>query len=247
MRTRLWVPGLLLVMMASSASADPVTIPPGLAPGSVYHLAFVTSGSHNALSTDIADYDAFVTAQANLDPFLAALNTTWSVIGSTETVDAIDHIGVVGPVYNTRGQLVTDTLAHMFGSGGLAGVIGYYQDGGFFAGNEYVWTGTGTDGRAANDLGPQYLAGRPWCSHRFASRTPSLENWTASKWPAARVRSWGSPAPPTRSTSAGLSTTTGLPRPLRWRSMDQRGAHRAVSRPRTPASTLQRQSPNQAR
>jgi hypothetical protein len=146
-------------MMASSASADPITIPPGLAPGSVYHLAFVTSGSHNALSTDIADYDAFVTQQANLDPFLAALNTTWSVIGSTEAVDAIDHIGVVGPVYNTRGQLVTDTLAHMFGGSGLTGVIGYYQDGGFFAGNEYVWTGTLSNGRAADLVGSQYLGG----------------------------------------------------------------------------------------
>jgi hypothetical protein len=158
MRTRLWVPGLLLVLGASVASAAPITIPQDLAPGTVYHIAFVSSGSHNAVSTDIADYDAFVTAQANLVPELAALNTTWRVIGSTETVDAIDHVGVVGPVYNTRGQLVTDTLAHMFsGLSGLSGVIGYYQDGGFFVGNEYVWTGTGTDGRKS--VGAQYLGG----------------------------------------------------------------------------------------
>ena len=159
MRTRLWVPGLLLVMSASIASAAPITIPQGLAPGTVYHLAFVSSGSHNAVSTDIAEYDAFVTAQANLVPGLAALNTTWTVIGSTETVDAIDHIGVVGPVYNTRGQLVTDSLAHMFGIGGLSAPIGYYQDGGAFGGNEYVWTGTAPNGRAASSVGAQYLGG----------------------------------------------------------------------------------------
>jgi len=87
--------GLLTMMSASLASADPITIPglplnstlspshQALAPGSSYFLAFVTADTHDALSSDIGVYDAFVTAEADLDPTLAALDTTWKVIGST--------------------------------------------------------------------------------------------------------------------------------------------------------------------
>jgi hypothetical protein len=84
---------------ATPAQADPIGIPSGLAPGSTYYLAFVTAGTTTTDSSNIDDYDAFVTAQANMNPALAALGTTWKVIGSTPTVDAATHIGVTGPVY----------------------------------------------------------------------------------------------------------------------------------------------------
>jgi hypothetical protein len=198
LKTRLFGVVLLTVISASVANADPIppitglpgggfftpvipplSLPPGptfsdLAPGSLYHLVFLTAQGHDALSTDIADYDAFVTAQANLSSELAALSTTWSVIGSTETVDAIDHVGVVGPVYNLVGQQVSAGLADMFDSGVNAPIV-YDQYGNYHPGRTYVWSGTNAStGRAA--FGQQYLGGRRHTSLRHASRNPTESN-----------------------------------------------------------------------
>src|SRR5579862_5364247 len=68
----------LCVGIASQASAGPLTIVPSdLAPGATYYLAFVTDGVTTAASADISTYDAFVTQQADLNPALAAIGTTW--------------------------------------------------------------------------------------------------------------------------------------------------------------------------
>src|SRR5437763_13719226 len=75
--------GLVMVaFVAVTASAAPITLPPGLHPGDRYRLAFVTSTARDATSRDIADYNAFVTTAANAVPALAALETTWSAVGS---------------------------------------------------------------------------------------------------------------------------------------------------------------------
>jgi hypothetical protein len=170
MKTRLFGVVLVTVISASVANAGPFLPfippfppPPGptlsdLAPGSAYHLVFLTAGARNALSTDIADYDAFVTAEANLSPELAALGTTWRAIGSTETVDAIDHVGVIGPVFNPVGQQVSAGLSDMFDAGVNAPIV-YDQHGAFHPGSEYVWTGTNAFTGRPPSLGQQYLGG----------------------------------------------------------------------------------------
>jgi hypothetical protein len=99
---------------ATPAQAATITIPPGLAPGSTYYLAFVTDGTTTTDSSNIDDYDAFVTAQANMNPALVALSTTWKVIGSTPTVDAVTHIGVTGPVYLLSGARIATGSADLF-------------------------------------------------------------------------------------------------------------------------------------
>lgn len=106
-----------LLASASSALAIPITIPPGLAPGSTYHLVFVTSSKTTASSPNIADYDLFVSTQAAMAPELAALSTTWRAIGSTSSVDAIDHIDVNGPVYRLDGLLVASGEVDLFDGG----------------------------------------------------------------------------------------------------------------------------------
>ncbi len=98
---------ILLVLAAfitvsvSSAKAGVLMTPAGLSTGDMYHLAFVTQGFlTNANSTSIATYDAFVQNEANRSGSITApLGLNWKVIGSTATVDAIDHIAVSGPVY----------------------------------------------------------------------------------------------------------------------------------------------------
>jgi hypothetical protein len=146
MKTRILWAGLLVLLSASSAAASPISIPAGLAAGSTYFLTFVTSDTHDALSSDIAAYDAFVTAEADMDPTLAALNTTWRVIGSTATVDAIDHAGVTGPVYNTRGEMVATGAGDMF-DGTLDTPIVYTQSGiDLQAAHLLVWSGSNAQG-----------------------------------------------------------------------------------------------------
>ena len=81
--------GLLIALVAvviasATATASPITIPPGLAPGSTYFLAFVTGDERDATSSNILDYNAFVTKAAYDEPALLALGTIWKAIGSTE-------------------------------------------------------------------------------------------------------------------------------------------------------------------
>ena len=74
--------GVLVVLtvltgLCSTAFAGSLIPPTGLAPGSHYRLAFVTSGTTNALSTDIGYYDSFVSAEANaLGSVLLGLDVT---------------------------------------------------------------------------------------------------------------------------------------------------------------------------
>jgi len=88
---------ILCAPAVSSADTCPIVVPTSLSPGDQYRLAFVTSGTRDAQSTDIADYNAFVTAAANAVPALAALQTQWFAIASTATVDARDNTGTAPP------------------------------------------------------------------------------------------------------------------------------------------------------
>jgi hypothetical protein len=81
------------IVAPPAVSAAPATVPSDLNPGDTYRLVFVTSTERDAMSSNIADYNAFVTAAANSVPELLALGTTWKAIGSTETVDARDNTG----------------------------------------------------------------------------------------------------------------------------------------------------------
>jgi hypothetical protein len=83
-----------------TALAGPITVPTGLNPGDQYRLAFVTSTTRDASSSNIADYNAFVTAAANSDPLVAALNTGWRAIASTPSTAAEDN--TFTPPWRTR-------------------------------------------------------------------------------------------------------------------------------------------------
>ena len=137
---------------APNVSASPITIPPLLAPGSSYLLAFMTLGTRDATSTNIADYDSFVSTVANSDPTLAALGTTWKVIGSTSAVNAAAHISVGPlPVYNLAGQLVANNSADLF-DGSIANGVHYAQDGSdcnVLCGQGNPFTGTNGNGTTA--------------------------------------------------------------------------------------------------
>lgn len=142
------------------AFADIVIQPPGLNIGDQYRLVFVTSGTRNAQSSNIADYNSFVAAQANQNSALTALGTTWTVIGSTSTVDARDNTGTnpdnsVGvPIYNLQGQLNAANNSDLWDAS-LLNPIRFNQVGDELIGA--VWTGTNNNGVKFDNFGIRYL------------------------------------------------------------------------------------------
>ena len=145
-------PVLLAAALAASAvgaRADSM-LPTGLAPGSQYEIAFVTSDGTNAESSSILTYNDFVTAEANEDSVLAGLGVQWHAIASTDTAAAKDNAPFSAsiPVYNTAGQLVADAADPLYG-GTLLNAIDTTQSGKFawlVLTGPGVWTGSYSNG-----------------------------------------------------------------------------------------------------
>lgn len=149
---RLLLPGLLV--LASQAAASAQLPPADLTPGEPYRVISVTDAQRDALSTEIADYNAHVAADAAVRPALLVLGTTWTAVCSTETVDARDNTntdptpaGSTGvPIYSERGVRIADDYDQLW-SGALAAPVTPAGTG------VIVWTGTGSSGLAARALG----------------------------------------------------------------------------------------------
>ncbi len=99
-------------------------IPSGLSLGNQYRLVFTTSGTRDATSTNIDDYNTFVTTQANQSSALTALGTTWTAIVSTFSTNALTNTstdpspsGVTGvPIYLVSGLRVADSYTDSLAS-----------------------------------------------------------------------------------------------------------------------------------
>jgi len=132
----------VLALIATIQLRADVILPTGLAPGSQYEVAFVTSDGTTATSNNIADYNNFVTAEANQDSALAGLGVSWNAIGSTPTVNADVNAPSGGaiPVYNTAGQLVADASHRLYSLPDHYNPIAYDQFGDL--GPTTAWTGS---------------------------------------------------------------------------------------------------------
>jgi len=150
---------LAVILSGYSATAVPITQPTGLNPGDEYRLVFVTSTTRDATSSDIADYNAFVTAAANSSPEFAALGTTWTAIASTATVDARDNtnsnytISLGVPIYSVEDILVATNNADLWD--GEIGIPIQMDQYGVYSPTPYTWTGTEPTGvgRIGYELG----------------------------------------------------------------------------------------------
>jgi hypothetical protein len=155
-------------LLPLAASAVPITQPTGLNPGDQYRLAFLTGSGRDGTSTDIADYNAFVTAVTPGVPQLAALGTTWKAIVSTSAVSARDNTstnpianGTGVPIYLLNDTKLADNNADLW-DGTLDTGISVNQLGLGATGNR-VWTGTNTDGTISTfPLGAFDVDGGPW-------------------------------------------------------------------------------------
>jgi hypothetical protein len=136
----------LVGLPAGSAFAAPL-VPAGLSPGDTYHLAFVTDGSRDATSTEIADYNAFVQAEAERSGVITeGYGISWFAIASTETVHARDNALVQAPVYLLDGTTkIADGFDDIWDAS-LDAPLNLSQFGTQI--NFIVWTGTHRDGFA---------------------------------------------------------------------------------------------------
>jgi hypothetical protein len=159
------VSGIALATLgtASAVHAAIVTVPTGLNPGDKYRLVFVTSGNRFATSTNIADYNTFVTnavAGSALQSSLTAsgLNPTWTAIGSTASVNAktntltdpVANASTSVPIYLIDGNKVATGYGDLW-DGSILTPISTDENGSF--GFYSVWTGTNSVGNGANVLG----------------------------------------------------------------------------------------------
>ncbi len=148
-----------------AASAVPITLPSGLNPGDQYRLAFVTSTFRDATSSNIADYNTFVTGVANTVPELAALGTSWSAIASTLSIDARDNTmtnpslnGTGVPIFLLNDTKLADNNTDLW-DGTIDTVFGITESGLPVPLFDSVWTGSRQDGSGA----AQSSLGSPLC------------------------------------------------------------------------------------
>jgi hypothetical protein len=157
--------------------------PAGLNTGDQFRFVFVTDGVRDATSTSIADYDNFVNAQAGGATYKGVV-VDWLAIGSTDSVDAIDHVGQTNaPVFLSDGTLVTTSTTDAgLWSRTLVHAINLDLAGNPVPPFTFVWTGTNPFGTAFG--GPLGSA-----TPQTGSPFDTLDSWVASgRSPAGDLR-----------------------------------------------------------
>jgi len=153
----------LATITAQDALAQIQIPPPDLPPGAQYRILFVTASTRDATSADIADYNAFVAADAAASPQLAALNTTWRALANTATTTATANtnsgfwLGNDIPIYLPNGLRVENGYAGLWG-GTLLNAPTCTSLGGTTPAAS-IWTGGGQSGNTSvgNNGVPQPL------------------------------------------------------------------------------------------
>jgi len=148
--------------------------PTGLHAGDSFRFVFVTDGIRDAIATNISDYDDFVNVQAGGATYEGAV-VNWIAIGSTDSADAIDHVGqAAAAVYLPDGTPVTsNTTATGLWSGALAHAINLDLAGNPVDPLFFVWTGTNPTGTG---FGGPLGSARP----QTGSTTDTLGAWISS-------------------------------------------------------------------
>jgi hypothetical protein len=174
----------LALGLAGAAQAATIDIldslvPEGLVVGNSFHLVFVTSTRRDALSTDIADYNAFVNTAANSGGSVVARLglTTWKAIGSTSTVNANVNALISAPVYRLDKVQVATDYTDMW-NGTIANPINLSEAGNPI--NGCPWTGTQSDGSAHPDYPLGYVGGSEWDGARYGDTGKTEAGWINS-------------------------------------------------------------------
>lgn len=139
-----------------------LVVPADLSPGDRYHVIFVSSTTRDTLSSNIADYDSHVQAAADAAGIGTSIGLDWLAVGSTSSMDAIDHLSPLFtstndiPIYNQNGDLVSQSFIGLWDSS-IDNAVAYTETG-LYIDRGPVFTGTETNGLASNNpLGSQQL------------------------------------------------------------------------------------------
>jgi hypothetical protein len=114
--------GCIFAFITTTVNAS-LVVPVGLNPGDKYHVIFTTSDEIQSMSTDIAFYDAHVQAAAETAGIGASAGINWLALGSTSSVNAIDHLDSLfspnydAPIYTQLGDLVASSYAELWTTG----------------------------------------------------------------------------------------------------------------------------------
>ena len=183
--------GVALATLGISSAAQAAILLPSLTPGSQYRLVFVTSGTRNATSTNIADYNQFVNnaaqASTNLNTALTTAGLTpsainWTAIGSTATVNArlntlTQASDTSVPIYRVDGAQVATGNSDLW-DGTIQSPIAVDEGGNSQVGRT-VWTGTSSDGSTFLAPGPSGFLGSS--TVRVGSTNNLNAKWVSDK------------------------------------------------------------------
>lgn len=143
-------PLAIMLLAATSVQAQVTTLPSSLLFGQKYYLAFVTSGSISGTSANVADYDAFVQAQANLNGLgtISGVPVTWKALVSTPSISAFNHLGISGstPIFRLNDVQIASGSSDLW-DGNLSAALNVDQFGTTLTSGT-AWTGTQDNGLA---------------------------------------------------------------------------------------------------
>lgn len=141
---------IAIALISASAHAALVT-PAGLNTGDKYHVMFVSSTARDALSANIADYDAHVQSAADAAGIGSGIGISWRAVGSTPSISAYDHLSPLFsdlnnvPIYNQHGDLLATGFADLW-DGALVATNSVLYDENNIETITLVWTGTFSNG-----------------------------------------------------------------------------------------------------
>ena len=147
-------PAITVKLVDNEMASNRNLVPPGLSAGDKFRLLFVTSGSRNAESSDIADYNAFVQDAAAERALLRPYSGAFRALGSTEAVNARDNTdtgtatGVGVPIYWLNGPEAADNYLDLYDGSWDHRDPGRNERGEEvdFGNDDFVWTGSASDG-----------------------------------------------------------------------------------------------------
>ena len=175
---------LAIALLTGTTCAQNLPFPAGLQPGDPYRIMFVTDSSRNATSSNIEDYNQFVTADAVAVPALAALNTTWYAVASAEGSalwNTSTGLGGGVPIYRPDGVRLANNYDHLWGTSNGAPLLAApnITASGAVAPSSTVWTGSSSWG---GNIGSGLGSSGPFAGTGNCTATSSSWIWGTSEF-----------------------------------------------------------------
>ena len=125
---------LTVLSVSGTASATLIESIAALEEGAMYRVLFATSTTTQAISSDIAFYNSFVSTAADSGSVTGSLGLSWKALASTAADNVQDHTGIQNSddslvtMFNTLGEVVAVSGEDLW-DGDLNFAIGYDTDG----------------------------------------------------------------------------------------------------------------------